>query len=259
MGQDLTKAKRQTKAEQEELLERARKHAVAKDKKAVTQAGFVDFSKSVEDQDHLDENLEDVRKEVLKFPTPCYNCDKQGNVQMCFSSIPFFKEIIIMAFVCDFCGYRNSEIKEGGGISDKAKKITFSLTEKADLNRDIFKSETAKFSLKEIGFDMDAGTLGSVYTTIEGLITKVVDSLRENNPFGQGDSATDKKFLEFLQTLEDYKSGKILPFTIELDDPAANCFIYNPIAPESDPKIIEEEYERTEEQNDDLGISHMNV
>ena len=39
------------------------------------------------------------------------NCDKMGNVQMCFSSIPFFKEIIIMAFVCDYCGYRNSEIK----------------------------------------------------------------------------------------------------------------------------------------------------
>ena len=29
-----------------------------------------------------------------------------------------------MAFVCDFCGYRNSEIKEGGGISEKGKKIT---------------------------------------------------------------------------------------------------------------------------------------
>jgi zinc finger protein len=56
----------------------------------------------------------------MKFPTPCSNCDKSGNVQMCFSSIPFFKEIIIMAFICDYCGYRNSEIKEGAGIGEKA-------------------------------------------------------------------------------------------------------------------------------------------
>ena len=26
-----------------------------------------------------------------------------------------------MAFMCDFCGYRNSEIKEGGGTGEKAK------------------------------------------------------------------------------------------------------------------------------------------
>jgi len=68
-----------------------------------------------------------------------------GNVQMCFSSIPFFKEIIMMAFVCDHCGYRNSEIKEGGGIGDKAKKITFKVNEEKDLSRDVFKSGTAKF------------------------------------------------------------------------------------------------------------------
>ena len=73
---------------------------------------------------------------------------------MCFSSIPFFKEIVLICFVCDYCGYRNSEIKEGGGMSDKGKKITLSVKEESDLNRDLFKSNTAKFSLPEIGFDM---------------------------------------------------------------------------------------------------------
>ena len=61
----------------------------------------------------------------MKFETPCYTCDKSGAIQMCFSSIPFFKEIIIMAFHCDYCGYRNSEIKEGGGVGEKSKRITF--------------------------------------------------------------------------------------------------------------------------------------
>ena len=38
--------------------------------------------------------------------------------------IPFFKEVIIMSNACDVCGYRNSEVKPGGGFSDKGRNIT---------------------------------------------------------------------------------------------------------------------------------------
>lgn len=117
---------------------------------------------------------------------------------MCTSSIPFFKEIIIMAFVCEHCGYRNSEIKEGGGIGEKAKKITFKVTEPKDLSRDLFKSDTAKFTIKELDFDMEAGSLGSLYTTVEGLLVKLIEELEANNPFGRGDSKTDNKFMQFI-------------------------------------------------------------
>ena len=138
----------------------------------------------------------------MKFPTPCSNCHEMGNVRMCFSSIPFFKEIIMMAFVCDECGYRNSEIKEGGGISAKAKRITFKVNNDRDLCRDVFKSGTARFSIPEVGLDMEPGTLGSLYTTTEGLVAKVIDEMKETNPFGRGDSAIDKKFTEFIEKLE---------------------------------------------------------
>ena len=190
------------------------------------------------------------------MPTPCYICHKMGNVQMCTSSIPFFKEIIIMAFVCEHCGYRNSEIKEGGGIGEKAKKITFEVKDPDDLCRDLFKSDTSKFTIKELDFDMEAGSLGSLYTTVEGLLAKLIEELEKNNPFGKGDSKTDDTFLKFIDQLKQYKEGKE-PFTLVLDDPADNCFIYNPMAPEDDPKITIEVYERTPEQNDDLGILHM--
>ena len=93
---------------------------------------------------------------------------------MCFSKIPYFKEVIIMAFFCEHCGYRNSEIKEGGAIAAKAKKITLSVTTPEDLNRDVYKSDTAKFSIPELDFDMGAGTLGSVFTTVEGLLSKLI-------------------------------------------------------------------------------------
>lgn len=164
-----------------------------------------------------------------------------------------------MAYVCDFCGYRNSEIKEGGGMSDIAKKITFTADCEEDLNRDVFKSDTARLCIPQVGLDMEPGTLGSLYTTIEGLVAKVISELEEKNPFGKGDSATDKKFIEFLDKMRDIQNGKSFPVTIILDDANANCFIYNPNAPEPDPKIVFEEYERTDEQNDMLGISHMEV
>jgi zinc finger protein len=47
----------------------------------------------------------------MHFPTDCYACGRSGEANMCIASIPYFKEIIIMAFVCDHCGYRNTEIK----------------------------------------------------------------------------------------------------------------------------------------------------
>ena len=87
-------------------------------------AGAIDFGKPLDQQDPTTD-ADDVKKEVLKFPTCCYACGREGNAQMCISSIPFFKEIIIMAFSCEFCGYRNTEIKHGGGMSENATKITF--------------------------------------------------------------------------------------------------------------------------------------
>lgn len=163
-----------------------------------------------------------------------------------------------MAFICDFCGYRNSEIKEGGGIAGQAQRIIVDVSDPAYLNRDVFKSDTAAFSIPELGFDMGAGTLGSVYTTIEGLLAKLLDELAANNPFGQGDSAGDRKFTDFMASVQALKDGN-KPFTLILDDAAGNCFVYNPTAPEKDPKITIEEYERTPEQNDDMGITDMDV
>jgi len=52
--------------------------------------------------------------------------------------------------------------------------------------------------------------------------------------------------LEFLAKIKELQTGDH-PFTIILDDPAGNCFIYNPNAPDADPKLEIEEYERTDE------------
>ena len=222
----------------------------------------MDFGKSMDDQadnqiTHEDE--ENVNKEVLNFPTACYACGLEGPAKMCIASIPFFKEIIIMAFSCDHCGYRNTDIKNGGGISDKATKIVFKVEKQADLNRDLFKSDSCLLSIPEIDFEMAPGSLGGVYTTVEGLLDKIITNLSDNNPFGQGDSRTNDQYLIFIDKVKSLKDGKYMPFTIILDDALSNCFIYNPFAPDNDPQIDITVYERSDQQNDELGINDMNV
>lgn len=53
-------------------------------------------------------------------------------------------------------------------------------------------------AIPEVDFAMAPGTLGSCYTTIEGILDKVITNLTDNNPFGLGDSADNKKYKDFL-------------------------------------------------------------
>lgn len=126
------------------------------------------------------------------------------------------------------------------------------------MNRDVFKSDTCVMAIPEVDFAMAPGTLGGVYTTVEGLLDKAITNLEDNNPFGVGDSKTNTQYLEFLDKLRELKEFK-KPFTLILDDALSNCFIYNPFAPEADPQIEVTVYDRTWEQNEELGLNDMNT
>lgn len=45
--------------------------------------------------------------------------------------------------------------------------------------------------------------------------------------------------------------------TFIMDDPAGNSYLQNLYAPDDDPQITIEEYERTYEQNEELGLNDM--
>ena len=107
-----------------------------------------------------------------------------------------------MAFSCEHCGYRNTDIKHGGGISEHATKITFKVESAKDLNRDIFKSDSSSIEIPELDFSTSAGSMESMYTTIEGLLTKLIDNLSKTNPFGGGGDAYENvKYKDFITTL----------------------------------------------------------
>ena len=53
--------------------------------------------------------------------------------------IPHFKQVVLMSFVCDFCGFKSNEVKSGSGTSELGTRITLHLTDTTDLSRDILK------------------------------------------------------------------------------------------------------------------------
>jgi zinc finger protein len=199
-----------------------------------------------------------VKEEALIFATPCHSCGLMGENNMCTVSVPYFKELIIMAFSCDKCGAKSREVKVGGETSEKAKRITLKVNHEDDLRRDLFKSETAIIKVPEIELELTLGDVGGIYTTVEGLVEQIHDHMKDNNPF-IGDSAQSElrekldKFFEQLKNLQNLAH----PWTLILDDPMANCFIQNPFHPETDHKVEVEIYDRTWDQNEELGLNDM--
>lgn len=124
-----------------------------------------DFSKPLEQTD-----IEDA---AVELQTPCMQCGSIGFTRMCTCTIPYFKEIIIIAFTCDHCLHRETEVKTGGGISEKGKIYTINVGVPDDLNRDVFKSESAGIEIPEIGCSVVAGSLGGIFSTVEGVLEKV--------------------------------------------------------------------------------------
>ncbi|KAJ1794627.1 nucleolar zinc-finger protein [Coemansia sp. RSA 2399] len=200
--------------------------------------------------------------EIITFPANCSTCNAPCDTRMQMVDIPHFQEVIIMSTTCDQCGYKSNEVKCGGAISAQGKRITLTLEDKDDLSRDILKSETSSFKVPELDLDMFAGTMGGKFTTIEGLLRQVHEELDRKVPFLDGDSTTverREKFQRFLSKLDSAADGQIFPLTLILDDPMAHSYVQNIYAPDEDPNMVAEDYERSFEQNEELGLNDINV
>ena len=56
---------------------------------------------------------------------------------------------------------------------------------------------------------------GSVYTTLEGCLDKIVDALLRGNPFGDSaETENRRKFEAFLDRVRALRDGKVFPFTV---------------------------------------------
>lgn len=219
-------------------------------------------SKKIEEEvQSTEKDDQDIRDEVQTFNAVCPVCNAPTPTHMKVVNIPHFKDVILMSTVCDHCGYKSNDVKTGGAIPEKGRKIKLKVTDPDDLTRDILKSESAGLSIPELRLDLTPGTLGGRFTTLEGLLRQVHDEL-ESRVFTERsdsmDETTRNNWKSFLDKLDEAADGKI-EFNVEIMDPLAGSYIQNPYAPDPDPYMTIEDYERTHEQNEDLGLNDMVV
>ncbi|EDO06773.1 ZPR1 zinc-finger domain containing protein [Babesia bovis T2Bo] len=204
---------------------------------------------------------DDVGKEGLSLPVDCPHCGKVGNNKICEVLVPGFGPCVIMAFTCENCGAKSNEIKPGGGYKEHARKWTLKVQDVTDLNRDVIISETATIHIPLLELDMTAGTIGAVYTTVEGMLIKHADSLETAYPFLLGDSAdpSNTTLKDKVRQLRALASGEFKqPYEIIIDDPADHSFVgARNGASGDDSNLRSETYQRTAEQNDLLGLTDM--
>jgi len=185
--------------------------------------------------------------------------------------IPHFKQVVLMSTVCEACGYRSNDVKTGGEVPARGKRITLRVKDEVDLARDILKSESCALECPELDLSVNPGTLGGRFTTVEGLLTQVRGDLHgqifqggaEGGSGCGGDSlaSEDKaKWDRFFEGLDAAIKGD-REFSIVLVDPLASSYVQSLADDPSQPddRMTIEEYDRTHEEEEELGLNDMKV
>ncbi|KAK8076954.1 zinc finger protein [Apiospora saccharicola] len=214
--------------------------------------------------DALTTNPEDeiIPDTVYSFPATCPGCMHPCTTNMKMVDIPHFKAVVLMSTACEDCGYKSNDVKTGGEIPLLGKKITLKVEESVDLARDILKSESCALECPELSLHVNPGTLGGRFTTVEGLLTQVRTDLHgqifQSGESGDSLASGEKtKWDAFFEGLDAAIKGE-RKFTIILTDPLASSYVQKLVDPDQDdPQITSEDYTRTHEEEEDLGLNDM--
>ncbi|OBZ66484.1 Zinc finger protein ZPR1 [Grifola frondosa] len=220
----------------------------------------------------------DEDRPVQEIESLCMRCREQGVTRMLLTSIPFFREVIVMSFRCEHCGFSNNEVQSAGSIRPEGTVYTARILSRDDLDRQLVKSATCTVIIPEFELTIPHGR--GQLTTVEGLIRDIILDLGADQPLrrAQNDAAYAKiqnildGLKEILADSEDededeepstpgevkprkasQRDAPMPPFTVRLDDPAGNSFIEF-IGSMADPKWNMRTYHRTREQNVELGL-----
>lgn len=197
----------------------------------------------------FDETDEPIgRNEVMQFQTNCPECRAPCFTNMKLVEIPHFKEVILMATNCEACGHKTNEIKGSGGFEEKGVEIKHKIKSEADLKLEAVKSDSCVIKVPELELEVICATAGK-YTTVEGICQDTIERLEKSYPYMFGDSAEEnvKKRLDEIYA----RLRSPIGLTIVLNDPTGNSYIEN--ADEI------KNYERSYEQNEELGLNDMNT
>ena len=67
-------------------------------------------------------------------------------------------------------------------MQDTGIDITVSVSSKADLDRQVIKTDSSRVSIPELDFEIPAGTQKGVLTTVEGILDRAIQGLEQDQP-----------------------------------------------------------------------------
>ena len=175
----------------------------------------------------------------------CINCGANGVTKLLLTRIPHYKEIILMSFHCEECGFSNNEIQSGGVIQEKGLRVKVVISNERDLSRQVVRSDFATVTVPKLELKIPPkGQKGEIST---------VAALEQDQPVRRHmDSDGAEQIDKFVARIQDTLRLPE-PFTLEIDDPTGNSFIENPTAPAADPGREMTNYTRSKEQDHRLG------
>lgn len=197
-------------------------------------------------------NADDQEPETTNIESACMNCFQTGSTQLLLTKIPFFKEVVLMSFKCDHCGFENNEIQSASEIQKQGCRIILNVSRMEDLNRRCVRSDYTALSIPELELEIPAQTQKGDVTTIEGILDRAIRGLTQDQ---------DKRKVEHpdaAEMIEKYVARIVLlknlekTFTIVLEDISGNSFIENPSAPAVDLNCKTTHFNRTKKQDEVL-------
>ncbi|XP_059056030.1 zinc finger protein ZPR1 [Achroia grisella] len=201
-----------------------------------------------------DLTAEDPDPEVTEIESFCVNCHANGLTRLLLTRIPYYKNVVLMSFSCEECGYENNEIQPGGAYAETGVRWKLRVVDHRDLNRQVVKSDYTSVKIPELDFEVPAQSQKGDVTTVEGIITRAETALTQDQEARRLDhpeaAAQIDDFVESLQELRRLDK----PWTLELEDISGNCFVENPEVPRKDPNCERTDFIRSEEENHILGI-----
>lgn len=211
------------------------------------------------------EGVNIIDGEVYQLPSECPACMMVCTVNMQKINVPHFKEVFVWSTSCDHCGHRTSDVKTGGEVPEKGRRIKAKVETMEDLSRDVLKSDTCTMHSEDLELSVQPGTLGGRFTTIEGLLTEIRNQLHgqifdaDNLDFMPTDSMPQdykSKWVRFFDRLDNAIKGD-MKFEFIMEDPLANSYVQDLYSPEADPRLVVEDYTRSYQEEDELGLNDM--
>lgn len=112
----------------------------------------------------------------------CCPFNLQGVTKLLLTKIPHYREVILMSFRCEHCGYQNNEIQSGGPAQERGIEINLHVTAESDLSRQVVKSDHASIVIPEIDLEIPVGSQKGAITTVEGILERTISGLEQDQP-----------------------------------------------------------------------------